>query len=154
MSIFVVRHAKAGSRHDWSGDDRERPLSKAGRRQTEAITARLREEAITSLWTSPYVRCVQTLEPLGRALGLEVRIDKRLAEGTPLEDVLAVVGGVGDGAVLCSHGDVITELISGLVRRGTHVAGEPDWRKGAIWVLSAPNSEGVVATARPEPPPA
>jgi 8-oxo-dGTP diphosphatase len=154
MSIFVVRHAKAGSRHDWAGDDRERPLSKGGRKQTAAITARLRGEQITGLWTSPYVRCVQTLEPLGQALGLEVHVDKRLAEGTPLEDVLALLGEVDDGAVLCSHGDVIPELINGLVRRGTHVAGEPDWRKGAIWVLSPPHGDGAVATARPEPPPA
>jgi 8-oxo-dGTP diphosphatase len=153
MSVFVVRHAKAGSRHDWPGDDRERPLSKGGRRQAEAITARLRDEAITGLWTSPYVRCVQTLEPLGQALALEVCVDKRLAEGTPLEDVLALLGEVDDGAVLCSHGDVIPELINGLVRRGTHVVGEPDWRKGAIWVLSPPSADGSVATARPEPPP-
>ena len=41
MSIFVVRHAKAGSRHKWDGEDVERPLSEAGRRQTAAITERL-----------------------------------------------------------------------------------------------------------------
>jgi hypothetical protein len=48
---------------------------------------------------------------------------------------------------------VIPELMNGLVRRGTHVVGEPDWRKGAIWVLSPPNGDGAVASAHPEPPP-
>lgn len=154
MSVYVVRHAKAGSRRDWDGDDSERPLSTAGWRQADELAARLAGETISVLWSSPSVRCVQTLEPLGRALDLKVVADPRLSEGSEIKDTLAVLGDVPDGAVLCSHGDVITELISGLVRRGTHVAGEPDWRKGAIWVLSAPNAEGVVATARPEPPPA
>jgi 8-oxo-dGTP diphosphatase len=153
LSIFLVRHAKAGSRHDWDGDDMERPLSKNGRRQADALAERLRGEPVTGLWSSPYVRCVQTLEPLGRALGLDVVAEKRLAEGTRLEDVLALLAEVPDGAVLCSHGDIIPELLDGLVRRGTTVRTVPDWRKGSMWVLDAPDADGHVATASSEPPP-
>jgi 8-oxo-dGTP diphosphatase len=40
-----------------------------------------------------------------------------------------------DGAVLCSHGDVIPDVISALERRGMHIAGDPDWRKATVWVL-------------------
>jgi 8-oxo-dGTP diphosphatase len=153
MSVFVVRHAKAGNRSDWPGDDRDRPLNKAGWRQAEAIATRLAKERVASLWASPYVRCGQTLEPLGRALGLDVRIDPRLAEESAIEDVLALFGAAGDGAVLCSHGDVIPDLVHALVRRGTRVLTPPDWRKGAIWELAAPDLGGFVATARAEPPP-
>jgi broad specificity phosphatase PhoE len=78
VSIFVVRHAKAGTRRDWDGDDTERPLTKAGRRQAHELTIRLAREAISGLWSSPYVRCVQTLEPLGRELGLDVISEPRL----------------------------------------------------------------------------
>ncbi len=84
----MVRHAKAGSRHKWDGEDLERPLSEAGRRQTEAITERLRGERVTGLYSSPYVRCVQTLAPLGEHLGLEVVGDDRLAEAAPFESTL------------------------------------------------------------------
>jgi 8-oxo-dGTP diphosphatase len=153
MSVFVIRHAKAGRRDDWPGDDRERPLNKPGRRQAEAIARRLAKEHVASLWTSPYVRCTQTLEPLGRALDLDVRIDARLAEETPVEDVLALLGEAGDGAVLCTHGDVLPDLMNALVRRGTRVLSPPNWRKGAIWELDAPDPDGFVATARAEPPP-
>ena len=81
MSIFVVRHAKAGSRHEWDGDDdTERPLTKPGRRQAAALAARLAGEQVTGLWSSPYVRCVQTIEPLAEVLGLDIVTDPRLAE--------------------------------------------------------------------------
>jgi 8-oxo-dGTP diphosphatase len=153
LSIYVVRHAKAGTRHDWDGDDTERPLTANGRRQADAITARLATERVTGLWSSPYVRCMQTLEPLGRQLGLEVIAEKRLGEGTRFEDVLALLAEVPDGAVLCTHGDILPELIDALVRRGTDVLSEPDWRKGALWILSTPDETGHVATATAEPPP-
>ena len=148
-----MRHAKAGSRRDWDGDDSLRPLSKGGRRQADAVAARLGDEGVSSLWSSPYTRCMQTLEPLGRSAGLEVRAEPRLAEGTPFEDVLALIADVPDGAVLCSHGDIIPELLEALVRRGTDILTEPDWRKASIWILDPPDADGRVATARAEPPP-
>ena len=37
MSLFLVRHAKAGNRSEWQGDDHIRPLTPKGWRQAEAI---------------------------------------------------------------------------------------------------------------------
>lgn len=154
MSIFVVRHAKAGSRQRWDGDDTVRPLTEDGWRQAEALAARLAGEAISGLWSSPYVRCMQTLEPLGRTLGMPVVAEDRLREGTRFEAVLALLAELPDGAVLCSHGDVIPELLDALVRRGTRLLTAPEWRKASLWVLSSPDGDGHVATAAAEPPPA
>jgi len=153
LSIFVVRHAKAGSRHNWDGDDTERPLSRNGRVQAAAITERLASESISGLWSSPYVRCMETLVPLGARLGLEVVAEPRLAEGGSLTGSLELLHEVPDGAVLCSHGDIVPELIDALVRRGTELLTRPDWRKAALWVLSTPDADGNVATAAVEPPP-
>ncbi len=150
MSTFLVRHAKAGSRRHWPGDDRERPLSIAGRKQAEAIADRLAQEGVTGLWSSPYRRCIETLEPLAERVGLGVKLDDRLAEGTPFEDTLALLREAGDGAVLCSHGDVIQAVIEALVWRGTVLLNEPDWRKGSIWVLEGDGE--VFTTARAEGP--
>lgn len=133
--IFLVRHAKAGERRVWDGDDEARPLSKLGWRQSEAIAKRLAAKGATSLHSSPYVRCMQTLEPLGKQLGVEVQADRRLYEGEPFEPVLELLGEVGSGAVLCSHGDIIPDVIQALARRGMEVQSSPDWRKGSIWVL-------------------
>ena len=153
MSIFVVRHAKAGSRHRWDGDDLQRPLTRAGERQSAALADRLAGERINSLWSSPYVRCVQTLDPLGERLGLEVIGDERLGEDTPFEPALELLAQAGDGAVLCSHGDLVPDLIRALVRRGTRLTTAPDWRKATVWVLDAPDVDGAIATAAVEPPP-
>jgi len=79
--FYVVRHAKAGSRSHWSGDDRKRPLSKKGQQQAEAIASRLGNLRIASVFSSPYLRCVQTVEPLARKLHLEVTQSIELAEG-------------------------------------------------------------------------
>jgi 8-oxo-dGTP diphosphatase len=133
--IYLVRHAKAGERRVWEGDDEARPLSKHGWRQSEAIAERLAKKGTTSLYSSPYVRCMQTLQPLGQRLGVEIETERRLSEGEPFEPVLELLGEVATGAVLCSHGDIVPAVIQALARRGMEVETRPDWRKGTIWVL-------------------
>ena len=135
MPIYVIRHAKAGSRREWTEPDELRPLSKSGRRQALALRDALAGHPIPVLLSSPYVRCVQTLEPLAAALGLTVQAEDVLAEGTPFEPALALVANLPEHAVLCSHGDVIPELIAALHRRGMELDTEPDWRKASTWVL-------------------
>ena len=133
--VYLVRHAKAGERRVWDGDDEARPLSKHGWKQSEAIAKRLAAKGATSLYSSPYVRCMQTLEPLGKRLGVEVQAERRLFEGEPFEPVLELLAEVPSGAVLCSHGDIVPDVIQALARRGMEVQTRPDWRKGTIWVL-------------------
>lgn len=151
MSLYLVRHAKAGSRRDWADDDRLRPLSNKGWRQAEVIAQRLAGLGVAELRTSPYLRCRQTLEPLGRAVDLEVLDEPALAEGGPFEAVLELLEHLPEGAVLCSHGDLIPDTIAALVRRGCRVDSEPDWRKGSIWVLE--RVDGAVESALVWPPP-
>ncbi|MGB0112357.1 MAG: phosphoglycerate mutase family protein [Ilumatobacteraceae bacterium] len=149
-TIYLVRHAKAGERRVWEGDDEQRPLSKHGWKQAEAIGKRLSKHA-TSLHSSPYVRCVQTLEPLARRLGVEIHDEQRLFEGEPFEPVLDLLADVGDGAVLCSHGDIIPDVIQALARRGMEVQTPADWRKASIWVLK--RKHGRIAKGKVWPPP-
>ena len=153
MLRYLVRHAKAGSRHRWEGDDRDRPLSRAGIDQAEAIADRLEAAGVTGLYSSPYARCMQTLEPLAERLGAKVHPDDRLAEGTPLPEVLTLLEEVGPGAVLCSHGDVIPELIEALVRRGAEIDTPPEWRKASIWLLDDGDRGGKIRRVSAEPPP-
>ena len=136
MPIYLVRHAKAGNRSTWEGNDVVRPLTQAWLRQSKIIAERLLLHQPTVLLSSPYVRCLQTLEPLAETTGLEIQIDERLAEESPLEKSLAVLDDVADNAVLCSHGDVIPDLVNGLIRRGMEVdASMRSPRKGSIIVL-------------------
>lgn len=152
MTLYLVRHAKAGSRSDWDGDDTVRPLSKKGWRQAEALSTRLAPLGVTSLRTSPYLRCRQTLEPLGRVLGLDVVDEPALTEGGTFEPVLDLLVRAPDGAVLCSHGDIIPDTMAALVRRGCELRSEPDWRKASVWVLErgAGGIESAVVWAPPD----
>lgn len=133
--VYLVRHAKAGERRVWEGDDVDRPLSKTGRKQARAVAERLADKRVGHLYSSEYARCVQTLEPLAEKLGVDVCIDPRLTEGEPFEPLLELIADVDDGAVLCSHGDLIPEVIKALERRGMEAQSAPDWRKASIWVL-------------------
>ena len=140
MSILLVRHATAGKRKQWEGDDRLRPLDERGRDQAARLTKALRRFTIDGIYTSPYVRCRQTVEPLAEALGLEVEERDELAEGAG-RSALALALGLGEGtAVLCTHGDVVVDLL-----------GEES-KKGSTWVLEV---EGGRVTRRQYlPPPA
>jgi len=150
--LYLVRHAKAGSRSDWVGDDRPRPLSSPGRRQADALATRLAPLAGGLLVSSPFLRCVQTLDPLAASLRTVVQTDERLAEDTGFVGALALLDELPEGSVLCSHGDVIPDTIAALERRGCVVAGAPDWRKASVWVL-ARDAGGAITRAACWPPP-
>ena len=81
MAQYLVRHAKAGSRNGWVGPDEARPLTRAGREQAEAIMRALGERPVPRTLSSPYRRCVETLQPLATKLGLSVEVVTVLGEG-------------------------------------------------------------------------
>ncbi|HUS41141.1 MAG TPA: phosphoglycerate mutase family protein [Ilumatobacteraceae bacterium] len=150
--IYLVRHAKAGERRVWEGNDEARPLSKHGWRQSEAIAKRLAGKGATTLYSSPYTRCVQTVEPLAGRLGVEIQIDGRLSEAEPFEPVLELLSEVASGSVLCSHGDIVPDTIGALARRGMEIQSPPDWRKASIWVLRRKGER--ITKGKVWPPPA
>jgi len=150
--LYLVRHAKAGERRAWKGPDLDRPLSKTGWKQSELLGRRLAKLDPTLLCSSPYVRCVQTLEPLGKRIGIEIEIEQRLCEDEPVGPVLDLLRESPDGAVLCSHGDIIPAAIQALAKRGANLRTPADWRKASVWVLKR-NKHGEVVHATVWPPP-
>ena len=143
--LWVVRHADAGDRAEWSEPDQLRPLSPKGWRQAEGIAAQLREEGIDRVLSSPYLRCVQTLEPFGRPIERVLE----LGEGHGLDGIEPLLV-AGANVVACTHGDVIEELLDELRYEG--LAGvEAKASKGSTWKLSA--RAGLIETAEYMPPP-
>jgi 8-oxo-(d)GTP phosphatase len=140
MPILLVRHATAGKRSAWQGDDRLRPLDKRGRRQAEGLVAQLGRFEPERVLSSPYLRCTQTIEPLAGELGLTVEAADELSEGAGRERALRLLRRLGETtAVLCTHGDVLEELV-----------GE-EGKKGSTWVLSV-DGERVTPLERIPPP--
>jgi phosphohistidine phosphatase SixA len=141
MIVLLLRHATAGKSSN-APDDHLRPLDESGWEQAHKLVDTLAPYDVQRILTSPYVRCRQTVESLARALGLPAEERPELAEGSTSEDVLGLVGSL-DGAtgVLCTHGDVVIELL-----------GEES-KKGSTWVLEvAP--DGGLARREYLPPPA
>ncbi len=72
MALLLVRHANAGRRSAYKGDDRLRPLSPRGRARASELVPLLAPYRPQRILSSPYVRCCETVQPLAEALGLPV----------------------------------------------------------------------------------
>ncbi len=135
--ILLVRHAKAGDRGRWDGPDQLRPLTEKGWEQARQLPDQLAGYGATRVVSSPYVRCVQTVEPLAERLGLPVEESDALAEGAStgqLDELLASLA--GETAVLSTHGDVIPTLLDHLKRRdGLDLPSGYPCAKGSTWAL-------------------
>src|SRR5678816_1401571 len=117
MPLFLVRHGKAGNREKWDGPDQLRPLSSSGREQAESIARRVGEFPVTRVLSSPFLRCVQTVQPLAVKVGVRVEQLEALGEGEPFEPVIDLLTELPDYSVLCSHGDILPDTIAALERR-------------------------------------
>ena len=149
MSVLLVRHADAVSRHGWTSDDRLRPLTEKGFEQARGLVAPLAGHRIEVIVSSPAVRCVQTVLPLADALGLEVIEDPALWEGMPVAPVRRLADDL-DHAVLCSHGDLIPDLVDQLIAEGMDAV-DRDCKKGSTWVLERQGRAFARATYLPPP---
>lgn len=117
--MLLIRHARAGERDEWSGDDRRRPLDERGRKQAANLVAALSDYPVTRVLSSPYDRCVQTVEPLARAHGLDVEIREELGEEQQLEEGVELVRSLLDHDVaVCGHGGLSDELVGVSQKKG------------------------------------
>ena len=152
MPIYVVRHAKAGDRAEWEGDDRLRPLTKSGRRQADELAAWLKKEAIDAILSSRYVRCLQTVEPLAEQHELPIEPRKDLEEGAGGESVLRLASAFqGRNVVLCTHGDVVEELLERLIDKGLVSRARAQLEKGSTWILDETDGHITGATYQAAP---
>ncbi|MGH1502273.1 MAG: SixA phosphatase family protein [Acidimicrobiales bacterium] len=145
MAIYFVRHAHAGSRGP-GHHDRYRPLSERGTARATELVDLLADAPFTQVVSSPATRCVQTVEPLALARGLDVIEDERLWEDGFAEDVMGLLGDLAKvGAVLCSHGNIIPEVVDLAARGGAKVKGR-GCEKGSVWILEFKGSKIKKAT--------
>jgi phosphohistidine phosphatase SixA len=135
VTLLLVRHADAGDRAAWTGDDLARPLSATGRAQSEALAEMLADHELAVILSSPAKRCIDTVVPLATARGLPVAEEVALTEGTPFEQVDELLTRVAaEHTLLCSHADVIGAALTALWRRG-HLPERPNARKVATWLV-------------------
>lgn len=151
MALYLVRHGKAGKRSQWDGPDKTRPLDDLGRIQAKELSLKIAPMAPTWLVSSPFIRCIQTLQDLSELTGLPILADERLAEDSDIAAVIQLLEQAPDRAVFCSHGDVIPALIRTLENRGMTITTIPNWSKASVWVIERNGMIFTSAGAWPPP---
>lgn len=159
VPLFLIRHALAGVRNNLDPADDRRPLDEIGLNQAQSIAASWTCGDIEAVYSSPALRCVQTVEPLAERLGLAVQIAPELFEGTARSRSIEYIRSfTGRSVVLCSHGDVIPDVLRNLEVGGCQLHGR-GCGKGSIWELDnstdriesgmyTPEPSGVVSPAQ------
>ena len=151
-TLFLLRHAAAGDRSKWDGIDAVRPITKKGKRQAAALVEYLRNRGIERIYSSPYTRCVQTVEPLAEAIGAKVIEHDALAEGPDIDAAYGLADEmVGYNAVLCSHGDVIPAVINRMMWAGLTLDSRFYCSKGSIWEVELDGGRFTTGTYVPPP---
>jgi phosphohistidine phosphatase SixA len=134
--LLLVRHAHAGEKLRWPGPDRLRPLSAAGQAEAAGLLVRLEDFPVGRILSSPTVRCQQTVQPLADDRHLRVEVLPALGVDADPTAVLALLADAqGQDAVVCTHGEVIGEVLLRLVVEGLAVGHPLTWPKGSTWLL-------------------
>ncbi|HSC50411.1 MAG TPA: phosphoglycerate mutase family protein [Gaiellaceae bacterium] len=133
MIVYLVRHARAGHRRLWDGDDRLRPLDERGVRQADLLVGQLEGREIGRIASSPYVRCVDTVVPLAQARSLELERTDALAEGSTADDALELFASTDVPLVVSVHGDLVEDLLGEPAKKGETIVLEVE--DGEVRVL-------------------
>lgn len=119
VRLVLVRHARAGHKRAWTGPDDVRPLDRVGERHAIALAALLKDVPATLLLSSPTRRCLQTLAPLASALDRTIETTDALGPLAAPDGVVAMLDDPAyDGAIICTHGEVMRPVLDVLLTRG------------------------------------
>jgi 8-oxo-dGTP diphosphatase len=145
VTIYLIRHAKAGDRDAWVDDDHLRPLSGRGHRQARLLIGLLADAKFDRVLSSPFVRCMETVVPVAGVRGRSVEPVESLAEGARLDEALALVRKhSASGALMCTHGDVMPMLLDHYASLGVDIPKQRQWPKGCVWTLETDRTGEVV----------
>jgi 8-oxo-dGTP diphosphatase len=141
-TLLIVRHAKAGKKRRWQGEDSLRPLDSEGVAQAARLAAVAPCYGPSRIASADLLRCADTVRPLSHDLGLPIDIEPKLGRDAYAADPRATLAWVrdqvdqGGTAVLCSQGEVIPDLMTRLSAGSPLKMRRPAARKGSVWALS------------------
>ena len=97
--------------------------------------------------SSPYTRWEQTVTPLAGWLGERTELTEQLAEGNGPQALALIRSLAHHKAAVCTHGDVIAEVLVALVDEDhLDLGSKPRRAKGSAWVLEADPTRFIQAT--------
>jgi 8-oxo-dGTP diphosphatase len=151
VPLILVRHASAGRKADWPGDDDLRPLDPQGAAVARGLVGLLACFAPAArVISSPALRCTETVRPFAAAFGGTVEAEVRLApyghstDSSPrtgladaLRRLLSDFLADRHPAVLCLHRENLPDALAAVcsaLGAPAAVPADPSLPKGGFWV--------------------
>jgi 8-oxo-(d)GTP phosphatase len=165
VPLILLRHAEAGRRADWPGEDLDRPLDADGARAAIALAGVLRCLGPRRVISSAALRCVATVRPYAEISGVPVQTEPAFTAG-PRGAGQAAAGRAADWAmdraaalaadgiptVICTHRENLPLLLEAACGRlGAGPPRGPALGKGDFWVLQS--AGGALVSAERHGPP-
>lgn len=136
--LIILRHAKAMKRADFNGeDDADRPLSGRGRGEAKRLADVLDAYGIENVHSSPFKRCLSTVNRYAKSIGADVQLEPALSESGHAQDPSATEQRITElldqqaPTVICTHRPVLPTIVSalatGLDLVPAAIKDEPQW---------------------------
>jgi 8-oxo-dGTP diphosphatase len=179
LTLDMFIHMDAVDRKQWQGAPDDRPLTALGTQQAERIAEELGSQGVDALFSSPALRCRQSLEPLCGKVGRPIEIlpgfrdtlgyraprgwehpDRPGADplggaysaGSAFAALQEIRTRVPDGrAVLCSYGDIVPALLAFLAGVWQIEMPPRNDRKGAVFTVVLDGPTGTMTARGPLP---
>jgi len=173
LEIFI--HMDAVNRNEWTGPGDARPLTGLGRQQSERLAEEIAAGGpVNALYSSPAVRCTESMDAFGRRFGLPVKVEPGFKDtsgykapagwergdgkgpdplggaasaGSAYAALLGIRNALPDGsrAVLCSYGDIVPALLAFLSgSSGVEMPPRLD-KKGALYTVVLDGDKASIA---------
>jgi 8-oxo-dGTP diphosphatase len=127
MGVYLVRHACAGDKRQWSGPDEDRPLDATGLRQSQGLADELARVPIHRILSSPARRCIETVDPLARRLDVPIEpLVELLPDGDPKGFNRMIVALDARAAAVCTHGELMRPVLAAIRQNGTSINAKQD----------------------------
>lgn len=147
MKLYFLRHGQANWEH-WERPDDERPLTKKGRKELEAIAAAFKKLSLRPqvILSSPLPRALETAQIVSEKLDIDLATLPLLAPGFGLHSLRQVLSDYPErDLMLVGHEPdfsfAVTQLTGGTIRMAkgglarVDIENIPDLRGELVWLL-------------------
>ncbi|MBV9382027.1 MAG: NUDIX hydrolase [Streptosporangiaceae bacterium] len=147
VPLIVLRHASAGSKEEWRGDDAERPLDDRGMAEARALARVLACSASAArVFSSAARRCMDSVRPYVALTGSDIKAEDALTLGSSsvsqtesgLTQLVRGILAAAEPTVICAHRENVPVLLTAALEAlGAWPLRDPTLPKGAFRVLHA-----------------
>ncbi len=116
-SLIILRHAQATPRSDWKNGESTRPLLPEGKSQAKRLAKTLACYGPKRLISSPWLRCVSTVEPYAKAAKKKIVLRSQITEFKSKKNpkqarqIVEDLFGSDKNALICTHRPALPEVL-------------------------------------------